>query len=52
MFDLFEEKEKKIEKGSWPEFKENYYNELGASFDKMLKVVEQEKYENFINYIR
>jgi hypothetical protein len=44
--------EKKIEKGSWPEFKENYYNELGASFDKMLKVVEQEKYENFINYIR
>ena len=27
------EKEKKLKAGKWPEFKEKYYNELGAKYD-------------------
>jgi len=30
IFDLAEEKKKKEKKGRWPQFKENYYNQLGS----------------------
>lgn len=33
-------------------FKENYYNDKGAEFDAILKLIDQERLENFINYIR
>ena len=32
--------EKKADKGKWPEFKEKYYNELGADYDKVSMGVE------------
>jgi hypothetical protein len=44
--------EKKKPKGQWPEFKENYYNQKGAEYDSILKIIEQEKLDNFHNYIR
>jgi hypothetical protein len=44
--------EKKKPKGQWPEFKENYYNKKGAEYDSILKIIEQEKLDNFHNYIR
>lgn len=44
--------EKKKPKGQWPVFKENYYNSKGGDFDAILKVIEQEKSGNFLNYIR
>jgi hypothetical protein len=44
--------EKKKPKGQWPEFKENYYNDKGAEYDSILKVIEQEKLDSFHNYIR
>lgn len=44
--------EKKKPKGQWPEFKENYYNDKGAEYDGILKIIEHEKLENFHNYIR
>jgi adenylate/nucleoside-diphosphate kinase len=45
-------KDKKKEKGTWNEFKEKYYNELGAKFDRIVMAIDQEKSENFMNYIR
>ena len=44
--------DKKKLKGNWPEFKENYYNDKGAEYDSILKIIEHEKLENFMNYIR
>ena len=44
--------EKKKPKGQWPVFKENYYNAKGSDFDAILKLIEQEKLGNFLNYIR
>lgn len=35
--DLAEEKMKKQAEGKWPDFKEKYYNELGAKYDEVLK---------------
>lgn len=44
--------DKKKPKGQWPQFKENYYNDKGAEYDSILKLIEHERLENFINYIR
>jgi uncharacterized protein YeaO (DUF488 family) len=44
---------KKKEKGKkWTEFEEKYYHEMGAKYDRVLKIVDQEKSEEFINYIK
>jgi hypothetical protein len=37
---------KKKAKG-WPQFKEDYYNSLGAKYDHILKDTEKERKENF-----
>lgn len=37
---------KKKAKG-WPQFKEDYYNSLGAKYDQILKDTEKERKENF-----
>ena len=52
IYDLAEEKKKNLDKNRWPEFKENYYNEIGSEYDKVLKQIEIEKKEGFMNYIR
>ena len=44
--------DKKKTKEHWPEFKENYYNDKGAEYDKMIELIEAEKGDNFSNYIR
>lgn len=36
----------------WTEYQEKNYHELGAKYDKTLKVIDQERSENFMNYIR
>jgi hypothetical protein len=52
LYDLAMDKEKKKAKGHWPEFKEGYYNDKGAEYDAILKLIDHERLENFINYIR
>ena len=34
------------------EFDKKNYHDLGAKFDRILKIVDQEKSEDFMNYIR
>lgn len=34
------------------EIEEKNYHELGAKFDKIMMIINQEKSENFVNYIR
>lgn len=48
--DLAEEKKSAGEK--WPEFKEKYYNELGAKYDQVLKNSLKEKEQGFSNYLK
>ena len=43
---------KKKSKGKWPQFKENYYNQLGGQYDQILKDVEKEKTEGFWHYMK
>jgi len=43
---------KKQPKGRWPQFKENYYNDLGSKYDKILKGVNKEKAEGFCYYMK
>jgi len=50
--ELAEEKKKKEKKGRWPQFKENYYNELGAQYDRILLEVKKEKTESFASYMK
>lgn len=49
---LAEEKEQKNSKGKWANFKEVYYNQLGAKYDTILKEVKCEKEEGFATYIK
>ena len=44
--------DKKKAKAQWPGFKEDYYYDKGAEYDAILKFIDQERLENFINYIR
>ena len=50
--DLAEEKGKKQEAGKWPEFKEKYYNELGAKYDEVLELSLKEKASGFQSYLK
>jgi len=50
--DLAEEKENKQKAGKWPEFKEKYYNELGAKYDEILKLSLNEKKDGFASYLK
>lgn len=52
LYDLSEEKASKAPKNRWPRFKENYYNELGAQYDKILKEVKKERTDGFVSYMR
>lgn len=52
LHELAEEKAKKQPKGRWPQFKENYYNDLGSKYDKILKGVNKEKAEGFCYYMK
>ena len=53
LFELAEEKKKTLKKGkNWPQFKENYYNQLGAKYDEILKIVKKEKADGFSFYIK
>lgn len=36
----------------WTEYEEKHYHELGAKYDKILKIIDQERSEDFINYIK
>merc|ERR1712166_1299551 len=49
--DLAEEKMKKQPDGKWPEFKEKYYNELGARYDEVLQSSKKEKANGFKSYL-
>lgn len=49
--DLAEEKATKVPSGKWPEFKEKYYNELGAKYDEALKQSLKEKQQGFSKYL-
>lgn len=50
--DLAAEKAKKAGAGKWPEFKEKYYNELGAKYDEVLKQSAKEKANGFLGYLK
>lgn len=50
--DLAEEKEEKQKEGKWPEFKEKYYNELGAKYDEVLQLSMKEKANGFSSYLK
>ena len=49
---LAEEKAKDKPKGKWPQFKEDYYNQLGEKYDRILKEVEKEKWDGFAYYLK
>jgi hypothetical protein len=34
------------------EIEEKHYHELGSKYDRILKIIDQERSEDFINYIR
>lgn len=50
--DLKEERDKKIKKDKWPEFKDKYYHELGAKYDQVLKQTSKEKQAGFQSYMK
>lgn len=50
--ELAEEKSKKEKKGRWPQFKEDYYNSMGAKYDENLYKIINERKNNFSNYIK
>mmetsp|Transcript_10632 Transcript_10632/g.17867 ORF Transcript_10632/g.17867 Transcript_10632/m.17867 type:complete len:146 (-) Transcript_10632:298-735(-) len=50
--DLTEERAEKLKKGKWDEFKEEYYNDLGARYDKVLKNSLKERDQGFIGYLK
>jgi adenylate/nucleoside-diphosphate kinase len=53
IYDLEKDKSKKLKKGKWLEFKEKYYNDLGAEYDDLIKkVIPLEKQDGFTNFIR
>merc|ERR1711957_717120 len=50
--DLSDEKATKQKSGKWPEFKEAYYNELGAKYDQVLKESVKERKDGFSSYLK
>jgi len=50
---LSKKKQEKIEKGkNWPQFKEDYYNKMGAELDEILKSVPKEQQHGFASYMK
>ena len=49
---IYKLKKKKDKGKKWSEFKEKYYHELGAKYDRIMKTIDQEKSEDFTNFIR
>jgi hypothetical protein len=43
---------KQAKNKNWPQFKEDYYNQLGQKYDEVLTNVKKERKDNFQNYIR
>lgn len=52
LHELADEKSKKEKKGRWPQFKEDYYNQLGAKYDEILKSIVTERKSDFQCYIK
>lgn len=54
--DLLELSKQKAEKqkqnGIWPDFKEEYYNKLGAQYDQIMANVPKERAAGFSAYIK
>jgi adenylate/nucleoside-diphosphate kinase len=50
--DLSEDREKKMKKGKWPEFKDKYYHELGAKYDEVIKQTAKAKQHGFQSYMK
>ena len=52
LYELGKERDNKREKGKWPEFKERFYNDHGAEYDRVLNLIVREKEDGFMSYIR
>lgn len=53
LHDLSQDKKERLEKGkSWPQFKEDYYNKMGAELDDILKAVPKESANGFASYMK
>lgn len=52
LHELAEEKEKKQAKGRWPQFKEDYYNELGRKYDAIMLKTEKDRAAGFWDYMK
>jgi len=50
--DLTHEKAEKQREGTWPAFKEQYYNELGKKYDEVLKESLKDQANGFQNYLK
>lgn len=50
--DLAQERKEKQAKKKWPEFKEKYYQELGAKYDSVLEQSLQEIQNGFSSYLK
>lgn len=53
LHELSIKKKERIEKGkNWPQFKEDYYNKMGAELDEILKSVPKEQQHGFASYMK
>lgn len=53
LHELSLDKKERLEKGkNWPQFKEDYYNKMGAELDGILKWVPKESSNGFASYMK
>ena len=53
LFEMSEDKQEKLKKErAWPEFKEDYFNNLGAKYDSIMSEVVKERATGFSYYIK
>lgn len=53
LYELSQDKQEKLKKDrAWPEFKEDYYNKLGAKYDQIMAEVSKERASGFSYYIK
>lgn len=53
LYELSQDKQEKLKKDrAWPEFKEDYYNKLGAKYDQIMTEVSKERATGFSFYIK
>jgi uncharacterized protein YeaO (DUF488 family) len=50
--ELAEDRSSKMKKDKWPEFKEKYFNELGAKYDQVLKESKKLKETGFSSFLK